>query len=144
MTGKKKQEKREGSGPAPSHLYPLRQNVKYHYKDGSIVLVYPKNFNRFERFLHRFLGGPVVIKRSLDDVGTLLWEMSDGKHSLEEIYLEQHRRFHEKVEPMEKVVGGLLEIMLKLGLMVLDYHPDEKKGRANRGERKETKENDRV
>ena len=133
MTGKTEKKKGDQSGPAASYLFPIRQKVKHHYRKGRIILEYPKNFNRFERFLHRFLGGPTVIKRPLDRVGTLLWEMSDGNHSLEEIYLEEQRRFHERVEPVEKVVGGLLEVMLKLGLMVLDYRPQVKKDGARGG-----------
>ncbi|MGA1821131.1 MAG: hypothetical protein ACMUIG_01230 [Thermoplasmatota archaeon] len=112
-------------GPDPRWIYPVRAEVKWKKRKGLITLQYPKDFNRFERFLHRFLGGPADIKRPLDEVGTLLWEMSDGKHSLLEIYMEEQERFHERVEPVDKVVGGLLEIMLSLHLMTLDYRPPE-------------------
>ena len=67
--------------------------------------------------------GPGTIKRPLDGVGTLLWELSDGEHSLLEIYLSEQERFHESVEPVDKVVGGLLEMMLKLGLLRLEFNP---------------------
>ena len=110
-------------GPDPRWIYPVRAEVKWKKRKGLITLRYPKDFNRFEKFLHRFLGGPTDIKRPLDEVGTLLWEMSDGNHSLFEIYLEEQERFHERVEPVDKVVGGLLEIMLNLHLMSLDYRP---------------------
>ena len=70
------------------------------------------------------------IKRPLDDIGTLLWEMADGEKSLLEIYFRQQEEFHERVEPVDKVVGGLLEALLTLGLMELDYRPEgEKKAR---------------
>ncbi len=107
-------------GPDPALLYPVRAEVDTFEQDGLIVLEYPKDFNRFERFLHRFLGGPTTIKRPLDDVGSFLWEMSDGTHSLLEIYKAEQGRFHERVEPLDKIVGGLLEILLKLGLMRLE------------------------
>ncbi len=64
------------------------------------------------------------IKRPLDDIGTLLWKMSDGGTNLLEIYLRQQEEFHERVEPVDKVVGGLLETLLTLGLMELDYRPE--------------------
>lgn len=112
-------------GPDPRWIYPVRAEVKSKRRKGLIILEYPKDFNRFERFLHKFLGGPGDIIRPLDEVGTLLWDMSDGKHSLLEIYLEEQERFHERVEPVDKVVGGLLEIMLSLHLMTLDYRPPE-------------------
>ena len=70
------------------------------------------------------------IRRPLDDIGTLLWEMADGGTSLLEIYLKQQEEFHERVEPVDKVVGGLLETLLTLGLMELHYRPEgEKKAR---------------
>ncbi len=108
-------------------MFTTRSPVDWSYRDGKVVLEYPKNFNRFERALHKVLKGPESIKRPLDEVGTLLWEMSDGEHSLLEIYLEEQKRFHEKVEPVDKVVGGLLEAMLKLGLLQLDHRPNGKR-----------------
>lgn len=115
-------------GPDPRFIFPVRSEVEWTYREKIIVLEYPKNFSRMERTLNRVLKGPENIKRPLDDVGTLLWELSDGEHSLVEIYLREQERFHERVEPVDKVVGGLLETMLKLGLMRLEYHPGGKKG----------------
>ena len=111
-------------GPDPRYIFPNRSEVKWFYRDGKVVLEYPKNFNRLEKRLHKVLKGPETIKRPLDEVGTLLWELSDGGHSLVEIYMIEQERFHERVEPVDKVVGGLLETMLKLGLLRLDYRPD--------------------
>jgi hypothetical protein len=110
-------------GPNPAWIYPVRSPVDWSYRGERIVLVYPKNLNRFERALKKFIGGPDDIMRPLDEVGTLLWEMSDGEHSLLEIFISQQKRYREKVEPVDKVVGGLLETMLKLGLIRLEFHP---------------------
>jgi hypothetical protein len=111
------------SGPDPRTIFPVRSEVDWFYRDGKIVLEYPKNFSRMEARLHKIIKGPETIKRPLDEVGTLLWEMSDGEHDLVEIYMAQQERFHERVEPVDKVVGGLLETMLKMGLMQLDHRP---------------------
>ncbi|MGA1847698.1 MAG: hypothetical protein ACMUHB_00025 [Thermoplasmatota archaeon] len=115
-------------GPDPRFIYPERSDVEWFYRDERVVLRYPKNFNRVEKALHKVLKGPEDILRPLDEVGTLLWEMSDGEHNLLEIYRRSQKMFHERVEPVDKVVGGLLEMMLKLGLLTLDYRPDGKKG----------------
>jgi hypothetical protein len=108
-------------GPDPKMIYPVRSEVRTEDRDGLVVLIYPKDFNRFERKLHSFLGGPPDIKRPLDEVGTMLWRMSDGTNSLLEIYTAEQDAFKERVEPVDRVVGGLLETMLSLGLMRLDY-----------------------
>jgi hypothetical protein len=112
-------------GPDPSKLYPIRADVRAEERDGRAVLVYPKDFNRFERKLHSIIGGPADIKRPLDDVGTLLWKMSDGTNDLISIYTAEQEAFRERVEPVDKVVGGLLETMLALGLMRLEYRDED-------------------
>jgi hypothetical protein len=128
---KRKEEKLMDSptykGPDPRSIYPERSELEWFYRDGKVVLKYPKNFNRMEKALHRVLKGPEDILRPLDEVGTLLWEMSNGENNLLDIYRKAQDMFHERVEPVDKVVGGLLEIMLKLGLLRLDYRPGGKK-----------------
>ena len=113
-------------GPDPRWIFPTRNDVKWYRRGKIVVLEYPKNFSAFERKLQKVLGGPQVIKRPLDDIGTLLWEMADGNNSLLEIYLEEQRTFKERVEPVDRIVGGLLETMLELNLMRLEYRPREK------------------
>ncbi len=115
------------NGPDPRWIYPTRADVNCTYRDGVVVLEYPKNYSPLERKLHGVLGGPKNIKRPLDEIGTLLWEMADGGTSLLDIYLRQQEEFHERVEPVDKVVGGLLETLLALGLMELDYRPEGEK-----------------
>lgn len=111
------------SGPDPSWIYPVRSPVDWDYRGKIIVLEYPKNLSKLEKKLNKVLKGPEKIKRPLDEVGTLLWEMSDGEHSLLEIFTAQEKEFHERVEPVDRIVGGLLENMLKLGLLQLEFHP---------------------
>jgi hypothetical protein len=111
-------------GPDPRRIYPVRAQVRTEEKDGKVVLVYPKDFSRFERKLHAFIGGPTDIRRPLDDVGSMLWRMSDGQTDLLSIYIAEQEAFRERVEPVDRVVGGLLETMLKLGLMSLEYRDE--------------------
>lgn len=122
-------------GPDPLLIFPIRSDVHWSYRNDRIVLQYPKNFNWLERKLHKVLKGPENIKRPLDEIGSLLWEMSDGEHNLVEIYIAQQERFHERVEPVDKVVGGLLETMLGLGLMRLDYRDGTARGTDRKAKR---------
>ncbi len=118
-------------GPNPAWIYPVRSPVTWRYRGDRIILEYPKNLNRFEKAIKKVLGGPDNIIRPLDEVGTLLWEMSDGDHSLLELFMEEQKRFRERVEPVDKVVGGLLETMIKLGLIRIEFHP------GGKGEKRE-------
>lgn len=110
-------------GPDPRSIYPVRADVRAEEKDGRIVLVYPKDFSLFERKLRSILGGPEDIRRPLDEIGTLLWRMADGTNDLVSIYVAEQEAFKERVEPVDKVVGGLLRTMLALGLMRLEHRP---------------------
>jgi hypothetical protein len=114
-------------GPDPKALFPIRSEVKWYQRGDIVVLEYPKNLTRMEKRINKLIKGPENIKRPLDEVGTLLWKLSDGEHSLLDIYMEEQETFHERVEPLDKVVGSLLETLLKLGLLRLDYRPDGKK-----------------
>jgi len=122
-------------GPDIRSIYPVRADIATETVDGRTVLIYPKDLGRFERKLHTILGGPTDIRRPLDDIGTLLWEMSDGTHDLLDIYIAEQKAFAERVEPVDRVVGGLLEIMLKLGLMRLEYREGGKKVPVKRAKR---------
>jgi hypothetical protein len=112
-------------GPDPKWIYPVRADVRTEERDGLVVLVYPKDFSLFERKLRSILGGPEDIRRPLDEVGTLLWRMADGTNDLVSIYMAEQEAFHERVEPVDKVVGGLLQTMLALGLMRLEYRTED-------------------
>jgi hypothetical protein len=105
---------------------PLRNEaVKWEEEDGKIVLVYPKNFTRFERFLHRRVGGPSDIRRPLDEKGTLIWKMCDGEHNIHEICTDLYKEFREDIEPVLRRVWGFLEILHNLNLITFEVQDKE-------------------
>lgn len=121
---------------------PVRnEEVNWEEEDGKIVLIYPKNFTRFERFLHRHLGGPDNIKRPLDKKGTFIWNMCDGEHNVDEICRATYKEFKEDIEPVLRRVWGFLQILHNLNLITFDV-PEKEEGKENdkgekNGEKKE-------
>lgn len=114
---------------------PVRnEEVNWKEEDGKIVLIYPKNFTRFEKFLHRHLGGPQNIRRPLDEKGTFIWKMCDGDHNVNEICRATYNEFKEDIEPVLKRVWGFLGILHNLNLITFDV-PKKEKGEKN-GEKK--------
>lgn len=103
------------------NLVPLKQEGvdEERNEDGNVVLIYPKNLSRFELILHRYLGGPVVIRRPLDEMGTAIWDMCDGKHTIGEICENMERIFMEKIEPTVPRVLKFIDMLYKLNLIVL-------------------------
>jgi hypothetical protein len=114
------------------------EEVNCEEEDGKIVLIYPKNFTRFERFLHRHLGGPQSIRRPLDEKGTFIWRMCDGEHNVHEICLATYKEFKEDIEPVLRRVMGFLEVLLKLNLITFDV-PEKEKRKKDKGEKNEEK-----
>lgn len=100
--------------------YPIRTDVKWEKKGNIVVITYKKNFGRFEAWLHRRIGGPSFIKRPLDEKGTKIWEMCDGKHTILDICIEMDRIYKEDMEPVLKRTLGFLEILLTRGLIRLE------------------------
>lgn len=108
---------------------PLRnEEVNWIEDEGRVILIYPKNFTKFEKFLHRHIGGPDNIRRPLDDKGTFIWKMCDGKHNVHEICQATYNEFKEDIEPVLKRVWGFLEILLQLNLIAFEKQEKEEKG----------------
>ena len=116
--------------------FPIRnEDVEWVEEDESVVLIYPKNFSRFERFLHRHVGGPDNIRRLLDDKGTFIWKRCDGKHNIHDICSEIHNEFREDIEPVVKRVWGFLEILHGLNLITFEVPEEETSSDKNKGEK---------
>jgi len=117
---------------------PIRnEEVNWVEKEGRVVLIYPKNFTRFEKFLHRHLGGPDNIRRPLDHKGTFIWKMCDGKHNVHEICQASYNEFKEDIEPVLRRVWGFLEILLQLNLITFEKPEKEKKEKEGEKDDKE-------
>lgn len=101
------------------NTYPIRNHVKWLKKNERVVLIYPKDFTKFENWLHKRIGGPEVIKRPMDEIGSMIWIMCDGKHTVNDICTELDAVYHEDVEPVLDNVSKFLEVLLKSNLIRL-------------------------
>jgi len=99
--------------------YPLRAPVKWRMERGKAVIIYSKDLSKLEKKMRSVVGGPENIRRPLDEVGTDIWLMCDGKHTIFDICTKLDSKHHEKVEPVVKRVTSFLEILLKLNLLRL-------------------------
>ena len=103
-----------------SGIYPVRNPVRWRMRDGKVVITYKKEFRSIEKFLHDKLGGPDHIRRPLDELGTRIWLLSDGRRSLKEICVIMDDEFKERIEPAFKRVWRLIEILINTGMMRLE------------------------
>jgi len=104
-------------------IYPTRNPVRWKLREGRVVVSYRKSFGPLESFLHRKLGGPRSISRPLDELGSRMWLLCDGRHSLAEIIGIMSAEYHEKIEPAHERVWAFMEILLNTGLLRLESGP---------------------
>lgn len=99
--------------------YPIRNRVKWVHENERIVLIYPKDFSKFESWLHQRIGGPNSIRRPLDEIGSKIWLMADGKHTVMDICTILDDEYREDIEPVFDRVRKFLEILLRSNLIRL-------------------------
>jgi hypothetical protein len=100
--------------------YPVRNPVSWHKENGIAVITYKKEFTKFESWLQRRIGGPEIVRRTMDEMATIIWELSDGRHSIKEICDILDKRYHEEVEPVLEYVHKVLVILLERNLIRLE------------------------
>jgi hypothetical protein len=110
--------------------FPIRnpsKDLKWTKKDGLVVIRIKKMFSRFERRLHKVVGGPEWLRIPLDGPGSRIWELCDGEHTVMDIAFDVHSKFKEEVEPVLKRVLKFLELLLKRNLILLKPGSEVKK-----------------
>lgn len=90
-----------------------------------IVIRHTKRFKRFEGLLARLLRAPKELRRPLDDLNSLLWELCDGTRSFEEICELMDSTFHERIAPVSERTTAALTRLNQLGLIGLSKDPFE-------------------
>ena len=90
----------------------------YKKEDGLVVVEYPKSLTKVETWIQKKIGGPLIIKRPLDKLGTDIWLLCDGKHTLLDICHIIGAKYKEEVEPVFRTVPGFISQLVVLGLML--------------------------
>ena len=94
-----------------SGCYPLRNEIAWGYDtrrgpsngEGRIAILFThKNFGRIEKIIHRILGGSKFLRRPMDPLMTVVWELCDGTNSFEEICNRLDLTFKEEIAPVEE------------------------------------------
>ncbi len=128
--------------------YPVRNDlVDWEMDDnGIITIIYTKNFGKFERWLHKKIGGPSRIRRPLDEPGSRMWSMCDGRHTIMEICAVIDKEFKEEMDPVFRKVRMFLEQLLILNLIVLESKEerDKKKAEEDEDQDESSKDNDSI
>lgn len=105
---------------------PIRSEVKWEVENDRVIITFKKQFTRFERFLQRWLKGPENIRVRLDEKGSYIWHLCDGKHSIKDICRKVDERYKEAIEPVGPRVTRFLTLLLQRNLIRLEPEKLEK------------------
>ena len=95
------------------------ESIQWEYENGIIIITYPKNFGKIEKWLHDRIGGPEEVRRPLDRYTSYIWKLCDGENSILDIITEFDKKFGEEVAPATDRVQLFLEKLLELRLITI-------------------------
>tara|TARA_B110000444_G_C18850630_1_gene605291 strand:- start:778 stop:1266 length:489 start_codon:yes stop_codon:yes gene_type:complete len=98
-----------------------------------VVLRIEKRFTRIERLMAKVLRAPKEVRRPLDSMNSLLWELCNGKNTFEEICNYLDATFHEDIAPVVERTKRGLEQLKRQNLVALLDSPFENKWQIKRG-----------
>ena len=106
--------------------YPVRTKVRWYRKKGTAVIVYRKDLSKFEKRLQDVLGGPDDVRRTMDEKATMIWVLSDGRHTVKDICDTLYEKYREEIEPVFEYVHKVLVVLLERGLLRLEENRPER------------------
>ena len=83
-----------------------------------VVLIHNKSFRRLEKILAKLLKAPRELRRPLDDMNSLLWELCNGHRTFEEIVVLMDEMFDEKVAPAVERTDAALRQLGERGFLL--------------------------
>jgi len=91
---------------------------------GRMILIrHPKTLSKFESMIARLTKAPNELRRPLDDMNSLLWELMDGTRSLQQINQLMDSTFHERIAPVNERVEASVTNLVSLGLAIVRATP---------------------
>lgn len=88
-----------------------------------VTLRIEKKFNRLEALFRKMLRGPRELRRPLDDLNSVIWELCDGTRTVEEIIQLMDATFHEKVAPAKYRTEAALSQMQQIRIIGMLTEP---------------------
>ncbi len=89
------------------------------WKESKNVKGFRKIFNFLENIMFKITKGPRELRRNLDDMNSLLWELSDGSRTFEEICKIMDDVFAEHISPVEERTAIALRQFESLGFLLM-------------------------
>ena len=86
-----------------------------------VVLRIEKRFTRFERFLAKLFRAPREVRRPLDAMNSMLWELCDGSRTFQSICVAMDELFDENIAPaVDRTASGIDSLQSRNLMTCLD------------------------
>ena len=102
-------------------MVPERIAVETDRIDGCARIEFPRFRSAPGRLFGRIFQASEKIKLTLDDKSTVVWDLVDGRRTVEQIGRELQRRYGRDLDPLYHRLGQLLAVMEKNRL--IRYRP---------------------
>lgn len=84
-----------------------------------VILRIEKRFSRFERILARLFRAPREVRRPLDAMNSLLWELSNGQRTFDDICQHMNNTFQEDIAPAVDRTAAGVDALKRRNLMTV-------------------------
>ena len=88
-----------------------------------VILRIPKQFGRIEGWFANLLRAPREIRRPLDQMNSLLWELSDGSRTFGEICSVMDEVFREEIAPVMQRTAAAIGLFQRNNLALMLEEP---------------------
>ncbi len=88
-----------------------------------IVLRIPKQFGRIEGWFASLLRAPREVRRPLDIMNSMLWELCDGSRTFGEVCSNMNDVFHEEIAPVIQRTATAIALLQRNNLMLMLEEP---------------------
>jgi hypothetical protein len=88
-----------------------------------VVLRIPKQFGRIERWFARVLRAPKEVRRPLDTMNSMLWELCDGSRTFADICGHLNDAFKENIAPVLHRTTAALHLLQSQNLLLMLDEP---------------------
>ncbi len=99
---------------------PVKQSVNWSLENDKVVIVVKKHFTKLEKFLQKYFKGPGYVRVPLDTIGSDIWLLCDGNHTIADICKEIHEKYKESIEPAAPRITKFLAMLLRMNFIRLE------------------------
>ncbi|MDD5503391.1 MAG: PqqD family protein [Candidatus Thermoplasmatota archaeon] len=102
-------------------MVPIKADLKWEDANGITVIYLKKNFSKFERTIHKVVGGPDTVRIPLDKYGTEVWALCDGKNTIKQICETMWEKYKEEMEGVQERIPKFLSLLRSRGLIYFEH-----------------------